>query len=71
MSGYYFESVIGSGQVEFIDNIPEKCKALTLLMKHQSNRDFDFTEKAGKQRLCIQGGINGLHREKKTQPKGR
>jgi uncharacterized protein len=43
-SGYYFESVLGFGRAEFIEDIPEKCKALTLLMKHQSSRDFTFTE---------------------------
>jgi uncharacterized protein len=44
-SGYYFESVHGFGHVEFIDDINEKCNALTLLMKHQSKQDFVFTEK--------------------------
>lgn len=43
-SGYYFESVIGFGHVEFINDIDEKCKALTLLMKHQTKQDYDFTE---------------------------
>lgn len=43
-SGYYFESVHGFGHVEFIKNIDEKCNALTLLMKHQSNQDFVFTK---------------------------
>lgn len=44
-SGYYFESVHGFGHVEFIEDINEKCNALTLLMKHQSKQDFIFTEK--------------------------
>ena len=44
-AGYYFESVLGFGRVEFIEDIPEKCRALSLLMKHQANRDFTFTEK--------------------------
>lgn len=44
-SGFYFESVIGFGNVEFIEDITEKCNALTLLMKHQSNQDFVFAEK--------------------------
>jgi uncharacterized protein len=44
-SGYYYESVIGFGQVEFIEEIAVKCRALTILMKHQSNQDFVFTEK--------------------------
>ncbi|MCX8131990.1 MAG: pyridoxamine 5'-phosphate oxidase family protein [Clostridia bacterium] len=43
-SGYYFESVHGFGHVEFIEDIDEKCNALTQLMKHQTNQDFIFTE---------------------------
>lgn len=44
-SGYPFESVHGFGQVEFIEDAEEKCKALSLLVKHQSDQDFTFTEK--------------------------
>ncbi len=44
-AGYLYESVLGFGHVEFIDDIPEKCRALSLLMKHQSKRDFTFMEK--------------------------
>lgn len=44
-SGYYFESVMGFGHVEFIEDVAEKCNALSLLMKHQTNQDFDFTQK--------------------------
>ena len=51
-SGYYFESVLGVGRVEFVDDISEKCKALTLLMKHQANRDFTFTEKQA-EGVCV------------------
>lgn len=43
-SGYFFESVHGFGLVEFIEDVNEKCKALTLLMQHQSNEDFIFTQ---------------------------
>ena len=43
-SGYLYESVIGFGNVEFVENVQEKCEALTLLMKHQSNKDFVFTK---------------------------
>jgi uncharacterized protein len=42
-SGYYYKSVIGFGEVEFINNIDQKCQALTILMKHQSGRDLIFT----------------------------
>jgi uncharacterized protein len=44
-SGYYYQSLIGFGQVEFIEDMAEKCRALAILTKHQSNQDFVFTEK--------------------------
>lgn len=51
-SGYYFESVHGFGHVEFIEDINEKCNALTLLTKHQTNQDFVFTEKQA-DNVCV------------------
>lgn len=43
--GYYFSSVIGYGDVKFIDNVEEKCKALSLIVKHQVDRNHTFNEK--------------------------
>lgn len=51
-SDYCFESVHGFGCVEFIEDINEKCNALTLLMKHQSKQDFVFTEKQANS-VCV------------------
>ena len=42
-SGYYYASVHGFGHVQFIEDVDEKCSALTLLMKHQANIDAYFT----------------------------
>lgn len=42
-SGYYFSSVHGFGNVQFINDVAEKCSALALLMKHQANIDVEFT----------------------------
>lgn len=39
---YSFKSIIGSGRVEFIDEADEKKAALSLLMKHQTGREFNF-----------------------------
>lgn len=42
-----YESVIGTGKVEFIDNTEEKSFALTQIMKKYTDRTtFDFDEKA-------------------------
>ncbi len=42
---YSFKSIIGSGKAEFVDEAEEKKKALTLLMKHQTGKDFSFDDK--------------------------
>ena len=52
-SGRFYESVIGFGHVEFIEDIPEKCKALTHLMQRQSNgKHFEFNEQAANS-VCV------------------
>lgn len=43
---YAWESVIGNGWAEFIEDAAEKIKALNILMKHQTGTDFVFDEKA-------------------------
>jgi nitroimidazol reductase NimA-like FMN-containing flavoprotein (pyridoxamine 5'-phosphate oxidase superfamily) len=42
--GYSFgyESIIGKGTVEFIEDRAEKIRALNLLLRHQSGEDRDF-----------------------------
>ena len=42
-SGYYYASVIGFGEVAFIEPEGDKGEALSLLIKHQSGKDVRFT----------------------------
>jgi len=42
-SGYYYASVIGSGDAVFIEDDDEKCSALSILFRHQSGKDVVFT----------------------------
>lgn len=51
-SGYYFSSIIGFGNVEFVEEVNEKCKALSLLMKHQADRNVEFNE-AQANSVCV------------------
>jgi nitroimidazol reductase NimA-like FMN-containing flavoprotein (pyridoxamine 5'-phosphate oxidase superfamily) len=51
-TGYYFESVIGFGHAEFVEDIDEKCRALSLIMKHQANQDVVFNEKQANS-VCV------------------
>lgn len=41
---YSFKSIIGNGRAYIVTNLEEKKKALQVLMKHQSGKDFLFTE---------------------------
>lgn len=42
--GYAFKSIIGQGQVSFIQNIGEKELALKALMRQQCGREFAFSD---------------------------
>jgi nitroimidazol reductase NimA-like FMN-containing flavoprotein (pyridoxamine 5'-phosphate oxidase superfamily) len=51
-SGYYFASVIGYGDIVFIDDIDKKCEALSIMFKHQTGKEVTFT--AGQtENVCI------------------
>ena len=51
-SGYYFVSVIGFGDAEFIEVPQEKCEALSLMFQHQCARSVAFTEEQAKT-VCV------------------
>ena len=42
-SGYYFASIIGYGDVVFIDDPDTKCEALSIMFKHQTGKEVIFT----------------------------
>lgn len=41
-SGYYFSSVIGNGEVFFIEELEEKCMALSKIFRHQTGKEIAF-----------------------------
>jgi len=43
--GSFYSSVIGQGCASVVDNVEEKKRALNLLMKNQTGKTFEFTEK--------------------------
>lgn len=43
--GYFFKSIVGNGNVVFIDDVEEKKIALSALMKHQTGQDFSFDDR--------------------------
>jgi len=40
-----FKSIIGNGQVSFVEEYNEKLKGLQLLMHHETMKEFEFDEK--------------------------
>ena len=51
--GFYYESFIGNGEVQFIEDTKEKEKALSITMKHQTGKEFtEFNDKWVKA-VCI------------------
>jgi len=51
-SGYYFSSVIGFGEVVFIQDAAEKCDALSVMFRHQTGRDVVFTPEEAES-VCV------------------
>lgn len=43
-SGYYYTSIIGNGNVEFIEDAADKRYALSKMFEHQSGKCIEFTE---------------------------
>lgn len=41
--GFHYQSVIGFGRAERVTDPAEKARCLSLLMRHQTGRDFSFT----------------------------
>ena len=51
-SGYYFMSVIGYGEVIFIEDEAEKCADLSVMFKQQTGKDVTFTGKQAES-VCV------------------
>ena len=67
-SGYYYSSVIGNGNVEFITDANEKIKALTLLLKHQAGTDYIFTKEQADTVCVFKIVTNDFVGKKKPHP---
>jgi nitroimidazol reductase NimA-like FMN-containing flavoprotein (pyridoxamine 5'-phosphate oxidase superfamily) len=51
-AGYYYASIIGFGEVMFIEPEEEKGEALSIMVKHQSGKDVKFTAEQIKD-VCV------------------
>lgn len=43
-SGCFYSSIVGTGKVEFISDVQEKCHGLSLLMERQTNASVEFNQ---------------------------
>jgi len=50
--GYYYASVIGFGEVVFIDDPNEKSEALAVIFKHQAGRNVTFNAQQA-ETVCV------------------
>jgi len=46
--GFAFKSIVGNGVASIVENMEEKKRALSLLMKHQTGKNFAFEDKHAK-----------------------
>ncbi len=67
-SGYYYSSIIGFGNVDFVDGVEEKRKALSLLMKHQANLEIDFNVTQASSICILKVVTDNFTGKKKPQP---
>ena len=58
MYGSSFASVIGRGMAEIVTDGKEKIKGLSLLMKHQTDRDFEINSKMASTVAVIRVTLN-------------
>ena len=64
--GITYASVMGRGVAEIVEDVEEKKKALSVLMKTQTDKDFDFEDKMTKIVTIIK--INTLEYTAKHRP---
>lgn len=50
--GYYYYSLIGNGRVCFVEDVQEKCKALSCIFYHQMGQNVEIQEKQASA-VCI------------------
>lgn len=53
-----FKSIIGNGKASVVSDYNEKLKGLSLLMKHETQREFEFDEKMVNQVSVIKVEVN-------------
>lgn len=64
--GYRFSSIVGTGTVSIVEDVREKQNALSLLMQHQTGKDFTFTQKQANSVTVFQVRANSFTCKQRT-----
>ena len=67
--GTAYKSLMGRGTVEIVDDPEEKMRCLSLFMKTQTGKDFEFTEKLDKVVSIIKIHISSYTAKRRNAPK--
>jgi len=69
--GLTYRSIMGRGLAEIVEEPEEKMKALTVLMKTQTGKDFEFNERLVKVVSVIRIRTTDYTAKKRLLPKGK
>ncbi len=69
--GLAYRSIMGRGLAEIVEEPEEKMKALTVLMKTQTGKDFEFNERLVKVVSVIRIRTTDYTAKKRLLPKGK
>ncbi len=67
--GITYESIMGKGRAEIVEDIEEKKKALTLLMKTQTGKDFEFNDRLAEVVAIIRIDVSEYTAKRRPMPK--
>ncbi len=67
--GMTYSSVMGKGTAEIVEDIEEKKHSLTVLMKTQTGKDFDFEDKMAAIVTIIKINVSSFTAKKRPMPK--
>lgn len=68
--GMVYSSVMGKGTAHLVTDVQEKEKALTVLMKTQTGKDFEFDEKLVSIVNVIRIDVTEFHAKRRPLPEG-
>ncbi len=69
-NGYAYKSIIGNGNASLIDDIDEKIKGLSLMMLHQTGKEWEMTAQAASSVAVFKVTATGFTGKIRPMPQG-